>query len=136
MVIAEIMTKDPTTAEANATVGEVMATLHELDVRHLPIVDGRRLVGIVSDRDLRSFHPAELIDVEALEERQSRLATPVSDVMAADVVALGPETEVAEAVDTMLDQKVGALPVVDSRSDELVGILSYVDILRVIRDQL
>lgn len=136
MITADVMTKDPVTAAADATVGEVMAILHDLDARHLPIVDGRQLVGIISDRDLRAFGASELLSLEDLDDRRERLETPISDVMASDVISLEPETELAEVVDTMLDQRVGAIPIVDRHSDELVGIVSYVDVLRALRGQL
>src|SRR5690606_39764054 len=61
------------TAAADATVGEVMSILHDLDARHLPIVDGRQLVGIISDRDLRAFGASELLSVEDVEDRRERL---------------------------------------------------------------
>jgi acetoin utilization protein AcuB len=136
MITADVMTKDPVTAAADATVGEVMSILHDLDARHLPIVEGRQLVGIISDRDLRAFGASELLTLEGLEDRRERLETPISDVMATDVISLEPETELAEVVDTMLDQRVGAIPIVDRHSDELVGIVSYVDVLRAVRGQL
>jgi len=135
MVISEIMTKNPVTASADSTVGQVLATLFELDVRHLPIVDGRRLVGIVSDRDVRGFTELE-VDVERADERATQLLSPITSVMSGDVIALDPETPVLEAVDTMIEQRIGAVPVVVQHSQELAGIVSYVDVLRAVRSLL
>jgi len=55
--------------------------------------------------------------------------------MSGDVVTVYPETELSESIDRMLDLKVGALPVVDPSTGELQGIVSYVDLLRALRDR-
>ena len=132
MVIGEIMTENPATADPTATVGEVLTKLFELDVRHLPIVDGTRLVGIVSDRDIRQFAAPNLDELLDGTLRR-RLEEPISDYMAADLLTVTTETEVAEAIDMMLDQRIGAIPVVDPDNSELAGIVSYVDILRAVQ---
>jgi len=127
MVVEEIMTADPKTLRSTSSIRNAVSILFELDVRHLPIVDGKELVGIVSDRDLREC---------LVPATGPSLSKPVSSIMQTDVISVTPETEVSEAVDLMVEQKVGALPVVRPGSQELVGILSYVDVLRVARDNL
>jgi acetoin utilization protein AcuB len=134
MVIGEIMTKDPITAKSTATVAEAMSTLHDLDVRHLPIVDGGELVGIISDRDVRGFAEADMFDPDAQDELREKLKTPISEIMAADLSTLDRESEVSEAIDLMLEERVGAIPVIDRDTRELVGIVSYIDVLRALRD--
>lgn len=125
MVVEEIMTKNPVTVESTATVREAVEKLYELDVRHVPVIEDGNLVGILSDRDMRAFEP-----------RWSQLLeNPVSNLMSSDVLSVEPETEVADLIDTMIEQKVGAVPVVDS-TGELVGIVSYIDVLRAARDSL
>jgi acetoin utilization protein AcuB len=136
MVVSEIMSRDPFSVKANEPIGRVMKKLAEADVRHLPVVDGGALVGIVSDRDLRSFTAGALIELEHSQEIARMLAQPISSVMSSDVVSVDPETEVADVIDVMLEHKVGAVPVVDIDSDELVGIVSYMDVLRAARDSL
>lgn len=132
MVIGEIMTSNPATAESNQSVGDVLARLYELDVRHLPIVDGTRLVGIVSDRDVRQFAVPSVGDL-VNGDLKKRLEDPISEYMASDLVTLTAETDVSEAIDIMLDQKIGAVPVVDPDTSELAGIVSYVDILKAVQ---
>jgi CBS domain-containing protein len=130
MVVDEVMTSKLTTAAPSASIQRVLRLLSEADVRHLPITDDGELVGIVSDRDLRSFVP----DLgEDSSELAARLARPISSVMSSDLVTVEPETELQEAIDLMLDQKVGAIPVVHPDTRELVGILSYMDVLRAAR---
>jgi acetoin utilization protein AcuB len=134
MVVAEVMTTRVATADVRTSVRAVMQRLHDLDVRHLPIVEDERLVGIVSDRDLRDV-TARL--VAGGEPRATVvLDGPIADVMSSDVVSVDPETELGEVVDLMIEHHVGALPVVAPGSAALVGIVSYVDVLRAARDEL
>lgn len=113
------MTDDPMTVEATAKVSDAVNILQSLEIRHLPIVDKVGvLVGMISDRDLRSANGDE----------QS-----VGSLMNSNVVTIDPETEVEEIIDLLLEQKVGALPVVDDQTNELMGIVSYVDVLRALR---
>jgi acetoin utilization protein AcuB len=135
MVIGEIMTRDPATAPVTATISEVVEQLFELDVRHLPIVDGSRLQGIVSDRDVRQFLTL-VIDDDAIEKRREALESPVTEYMAANLITVTEETDVSEAIDLMLDQRIGAIPVVSPDTGDLVGIVSYVDILKGVQDLL
>ncbi|MBK8995806.1 MAG: CBS domain-containing protein [Myxococcales bacterium] len=130
MVVEDVMTEAPITVSSSTSIRKVITTLFESDFRHLPIVDGGQLVGIVSDRDLRAFMTPSMIELEKPEEVQRRLVQPVSTVMNADVVSVTPETDLADVIEMMLDQKVGAVPVVRPDTQELVGIVSYVDVLR------
>ncbi len=127
MRVNELMTKNPATLEVDATVRDAVRILAELDVRHLPIMEDKALVGIVSDRDLR-----EMLGIESGETRRAKLDTAVSEIMSADVQIVGPEDEVGDVIDLMIEQKLGAVPVVDRGS--LVGVVSYVDILREARE--
>lgn len=136
MVVQEIMTKNPVTADASASIRDVISSLFELDVRHLPIIDGTELVGIISDRDLRGFLAPALSELEKPQEVAAKLRQPISAIMNSDVLSVTPETDVSEVVDLMLDHRIGAVPVVDAESDELVGIVSYMDVLRACQDAL
>ncbi len=136
MVVEEIMTKDPTTADAASAIRDVMSVLFELDVRHLPIVDGNTLVGIISDRDVRVYLAPTLAELDKPDDIAQRLAQPISSVMSSDVMSVNPEMELTELVDLMLDHKVGAVPVVNPDNDDLVGIVSYMDVLRAAQDKL
>lgn len=127
MTVGEIMTRSPMTAESTTTVGEALGLLYELDVRHLPVVDEGRLVGMISDRDLRTLlGPSFRLGVAKTDV----LERPIGPLMSSDVRSVDPETELSEAIDIMLDNRVGALAVTSAEDDQLVGIVSYVDILR------
>jgi acetoin utilization protein AcuB len=128
------MTPNPVTVDASSSIRTVIRKLFELDVRHLPIVDDGQMVGIVSDRDLREVTSRLL--AEGVTDVGRILDSPVADLMSSDVVSVGPESELAEAADLMIERKIGALPVVAPGTDRLVGIVSYVDILRAVRDDM
>jgi acetoin utilization protein AcuB len=126
----DVMTEDPATIAMTATVGEAARLLHTLDVRHLPVVDeDGTLVGMLSDRDLRALAFPEVIGEEYMGEIQTALEAPISSIMSSDVVAVDVEDDVSLIIELMLDHKIGAVPVVDS-DESLVGIVSYVDLLR------
>ena len=72
MLVKDIMTENPATATELMSVADALGLLYELDVRHLPVVRGRELVGIISDRDLRAFSAAaEDQAMEAVEGARS-----------------------------------------------------------------
>lgn len=127
MVVSELMTSAPIEASPTWNIKRAMETLYEHDIRHLPIVDEGVLVGVVSDRDVqRALTPENMggvAIVEALEET-------LSAVMHRGVVFTHPEEELADAIELMVSNRIGALPVVDPGTTQLVGMLSYVDILR------
>lgn len=132
MVVSEVMTPNPATADATASIRAVMRKLIDLDVRHLPILEDGELVGIISDRDLREVTSRLVAEGETRIDRV--LDRPIADVMSADVLSVDPETDLEDVVDLMIEHRVGALPVVSPGTDDLVGIVSYVDVLRAARD--
>jgi acetoin utilization protein AcuB len=102
--------------------------------RHLPVVVGEDVVGIVSDRDLRSAWPS-FTDGLTAPERQRRLASiPVQRIMTANPIVVGTHARLSDAVRILIDQHVGALPVIDD--GRLVGILSETDALRALMSAL
>ena len=130
----DIMTESPVTATEETSVAKVIETLQELEIRHLPILSGSSLVGIISDRDLRSVATPRLVDDRALNDIRVRYSAPISTLMNHDVVSVNPEATIEEIIDVMLEYKVGAVPVVEPSNGDLRGIVSYVDVLRALRE--
>jgi CBS-domain-containing membrane protein len=133
MLVEEVMTRKPYVAFVRDSIKSVLAKLAEADVRHLPVIESGELVGIVSDRDLREVIPSALDVVERPLECARLLARPVSELMSTDVVSVSPGDDVVDAIDLMIEHRVGAVPVVQEGSTLLVGIVSYVDALRAAR---
>jgi acetoin utilization protein AcuB len=136
MTAHEVMTENPATVSPQATIAEAWDLMRELDIRHLPVVDGEAVVGMLSDRDLGSLDVGRLLTEEGAEAVRRHLARPVRQLMSTDVVAAEPETDVSELITLFLEQKVGAIPVVLPDTRRLMGIVSYIDVLRALQDVL
>lgn len=115
------------------TVRSALLKMEDQEIRHLPVVEGKQLIGVISDRDLREYRLPVMEEIDNPEYADDLLETPVSEVMNANLVTLDPGESLKAAIDLILEYGVGALPVVDRHSDELVGIVSYVDVLKHLR---
>jgi acetoin utilization protein AcuB len=126
----ELMTRDPVTVAVSAPVREAASLLFTFGFRHLPVVDDRKkLVGMVSDRDMRGFSAPYLIADEYVGSGPGALDAPVEELLDGDVLSVRPDSDLADVVGLMLRNRVGAVPVVDDEGF-VMGIVSYVDILR------
>lgn len=136
MVARELMTADPVTVESRASIAEAWDLMRELYIRHVPVVQDGALVGMLSDRDLGYLDIGRVLGLEGAAAARAELARSVIDSMSADVIFVHPETEVADVIGLLIEGRVGALPVIRPDSREVVGIISYVDILRALQDRL
>ena len=112
MKVKELMTAEPVTLAPDATLGEAATLMKQEDCGSIPIVQGGRLVGIVTDRD---------IVVRAIASGKDPRSTRVSEVMSADPVTIGPEDDAKDAERLMAERQIRRLPVADD--GKLVGIL-------------
>ena len=124
LLVRDSMTREVVTVGSETTAAEALALCREKGIRHLPVLEGGRLVGMISDRDLRSATPAlgDSDRAEALERIR------VADEMAREVATVRPEDPIEEAAIEMYERKIGCLPVVDD--DDLVGIVTSSDVMR------
>jgi acetoin utilization protein AcuB len=136
MQAQDVMTPDPVTVPSQASAAEVWDLMRERAVRHLPVVDGGTLVGMLSDRDLAHFDLGRVLSVEGAEALRRQLTTPAINVMSPDVIAVEPEAELGEVIDLLVENRIGAVAVVRPETQELVGIVSYIDVLKAVRDLL
>jgi len=125
--VVDVMTKDPLTIGPSETVGEAEELMTENGIRQLPVVKNSDLIGIITDRDVRSFLAGS--SVSPPNEREQALRTQVSDLMTTNPLTLAPDDELQDAVELLVEQKIGGVPVVDA-AEGLVGIVTYVDVLR------
>ncbi len=132
----DIMVEDVITVSQDTTISDALRVMEEKSIRHLPVVAGSSVVGMLSDRDVRSLGMSLVTDFETMDALQAKLALHVSELMSGDVLTVVRTAELKEVIDLMVDEKVSAVPVVDESSDTLVGIVSYIDVLRGVRDQL
>ena len=117
--IQEVMTSNPTTVEAGSTVVEAAKIMKQEDVGIVPIVEGDRLVGTVTDRD---------IAVRIVAEGKDPQSTSVSEIASTDVVTVDPQHDLDEALRLMASHQVRRLPVVEG--GRLVGIVAQADVAR------
>ena len=125
--VFDVMSNDPLTVSPSDTVGKAEELMYENHYRQLPVVENKQLIGIVSERDIRSFL-AQPSFVEP-EKRARALRTKVNEIMTAKPLTVSPEDDLREAVELLIEEKIGGIPVVDE-TEGLVGIVTYVDVLR------
>lgn len=129
MLVRDWMSPDPVTISGDTPVHEARRLLAYYGIRHLLVVDADRLVGVISDRDVR-------VDDVALRKaiRAGSVATLVKDerpaetIMSSQVQVIGPDEAVEAAARLMLSRRISALPVVDEGS-RLHGIITTTDCL-------
>lgn len=133
MHVAELMTTKVFTVEPHDLIDRVFFLIHYEKIRHLPVVEKGKLVGIVSDRDLyKALGPKSNSNAVETNKDNSQLhvvSQKVAHIMHRGVHTVTPDTFASEAAAMMAEHRIGALPVVEK--DKLVGILSATDILRV-----
>jgi len=132
MLVGRRMTKDPKTVSPDDTLGRAADMMRESRINHLPVVEGGRLVGILSDTDLRnaSLASGPLPAPEGTMDRDRR----VREVMKTEVWSLTPEDSVEDALLIITRKRFGALPVLSG--DKLVGIITKIDLLNAVIDVL
>ena len=134
MKAADLMTRDVVTLAEGATLGDALATLSEHGVRHLPILRGKKPIGVISDRDLRRLEGAMAGSVGTAAPGADLFAAPVTSILEGVPASVLGSATVREVIDTMLEAHVGAVLVLDGRGS-LVGIVCFVDVLRAARDK-
>ena len=98
-------------------------------IRHLPVFEDGKLVGIVSQRDLLAHSLTKALDFEARDRRAILKSVDVSEAMTRAVIAVDPETPLEEAARLLIRHRIGCLPVVD-RAGVAIGIVTETDLLR------
>ncbi len=98
-------------------------------VRHVPVVEGDRLMGVVSHRDLLAASLTTALEFDPTARRSFMRSIEVSEVMASEVVTASPDMTLGDAAATMLRRKIACLPVVDE-SNKLLGLVTETDLLR------
>ena len=127
-VVADIMTRDLITVHEEDNLQEVQSDMNIFRKRHLPVVDGDRLVGLLSHRDLLRMSTGSLERNSFMDaiDAERKGETFVAEVMTRDLVTTTPQTPLAEAARTLANSFHGCLPVVDEQ-DRLVGMVTEHD---------
>ena len=124
LLVRDSMTQELVTVAPETTAAEALALCRTNRIRHLPVLEGARLIGVISDRDLRTATPA--LGDSARAEALDRIR--VADKMVRDVTTAHPDDPIEDAAMAMYDRKIGCLPVVDG--EDLVGMATSSDVMR------
>ena len=121
------MTRELTTLAHDATLLDAALLMRSSGFRHVPVVNGDKLVGVLSDRDVQRAAPSIFGKMTPEEYNRIFETTPLAKVMAKEPVTVTPATPVTEVVKMMYERKFGSVPVVEG--EKLVGIVTTTDLL-------
>jgi acetoin utilization protein AcuB len=128
--LRERIQRKPITVSPDATFFEARNLIHEKGIRHLPVVDkNNKLVGIVTDRDIREASPSDatLLSVQELNYLLGKLKVSAFMTPKDKLITIAPDALIEEAVQLMHDHKIGCLPVLEG--EKLYGIFTETDVL-------
>ena len=128
--LSEIMNRDLVTVDKQASLRRARRILDQYRIRHLLVVDEKRMVGIVTDRDLRQAAPSSKSPLTISERQEFMDELKVLEVMSRKLITASSTTTIREAAKVMVSEKIGCLPVVDG--NQLVGIVTQADLLEML----
>jgi len=132
MLVGRRMRTSLVTVTKEATLAQARELLHSHRIRHLPVVERERLLGILTDRDIRQASPSSAAGISPDRTAAFLAQIPVTEAMVRNVRTVSPFTTIEEAAKLMIEHKIGCLPVTEA--DRLVGIITETDILGVLVD--
>ncbi|MBC2727905.1 CBS domain-containing protein [Desulfosporosinus sp.] len=127
MYVRQFMTPQVFTVNPEISIADTMALMREKKISRLPVVEKGKLVGFVTDGDLREASPSKATTLSVFELNYLVAKTPIREVALKKVVYCHPDTQIEDAALLMRDHKIGGLPVVDE--GKVVGIITGSDIL-------
>ena len=134
MTVSDIMTSEVITAGMDDTVEEIAKIFEQHHIHHIPILEGTRIVGVVSDRDvLKTISPFANTIGDVTRDRNT-LKRKAHQLMTRKVVTICPTDTAREAAETMMAHKFNCLPVL-SNAGAVVGIVTKTDVLRCFVEQ-
>jgi acetoin utilization protein AcuB len=128
MNVESLMTVPPITTSPDMPVLEARQLMVDKRIRHLLVTEGSKLVGIVTDRDIRLNLPSPATSLSVWEINYLLARLTVASVMTKTVISVDSRRDARSAAELMLYHKIGALPVVDGAT--LIGIITETDLLR------
>jgi len=131
--VREVMVDSPVTVSSGDSLQHALSLLEKHQVHQLPVVEHGRVVGIVTDGDLKFFTPAFQILRDQEELRQTLRELTVAEAMTVEPMSVSPQATLLDATKLMHDHSIGALLVVEE--EKLLGILAVSDVLRIVIEQ-
>ncbi len=131
MLVRHYMTREITHFTPDTPCREALQLFHRYQIRHAPVLKGRELVGVVTERDLLKLLPSTVADLDSERGRREEKAT-VRRAMSLHPRTIGPNTWIEDAAHVLIIQRIGCLLVVDE--GELVGIATSSDLFQALVD--
>lgn len=132
MFVSDWMTKKVFTVSPDSSISDAVKLTKEKGIKHLPVVKGDKIKGLLSDRDIKEYVPSKATIFDVYELHCQLAKTKVRSVMKTSIFTTSPDTPIEEAALIMLDKNIGCLLVTDR--NKLVGIISDRDLFRVLVD--
>ncbi len=129
MLVRKWMSANPIVIEETASLSDAINILKKHKIRRLPVMKKGKLVGIISDRDLKEASPSKVSSLDIWELHYLMSKILVKNIMKKNVITVSPETTLERAAILMFDNKIGGLPVLDKEKN-LVGILTEQDVFK------
>jgi CBS domain-containing protein len=130
LLVRDYMTTALATVQETDTLLDATMFFVRSTFRHLPVVRGRQLVGVITERDVKQHVPSVVSGISAEDYNSLLETTPISRVMSRTLITVRPEQSVLEAAKVLYEKRLGCLPVV--QDNELVGIITTTDMLKVL----
>lgn len=127
MYVRQFMTSQVFTVSPEESIADTMVLMREKKINKLPVMDKGKLVGFVTDGDLREVSPSPATTLSIFELNYLIAKTPIREVAVKKVITCQPDTKLEDAALLMREQKISGLPVLDD--GKLVGIITATDIL-------
>jgi acetoin utilization protein AcuB len=131
MLVKNWMSKKVISIDADDSMEDAMGLLKEHGIRRLPVMKKGKLVGIVTDRDLKNASASDATTLEIHELLYLLTKVKVKDIMTKDPITVPPDYTVEETAQVLLESKISGAPVVDENG-EVVGIITQSDLFRVL----
>jgi acetoin utilization protein AcuB len=131
MLVKNWMSRNVVTIDRDASMNQAFKVLKENNIRLLPVLKNKKLVGIVTDRDLKRASASDATSLDAHELKYLLEKVKVADIMTSDPIRVSPELTIEETAEILQKEKISGVPVVDA-SDAVVGVITQTDIFKVI----
>jgi len=132
MYVSNWMTAKVFTINADDYLSDALTLMKDKNIKHVPVLKNGKLKGILSDRDIKEYSPSKATSLDIYELHYLLAKTKIKDIMTEKIITTSPGAPVEVAAMTLLDKKIGCLPVLDK--GELVGIISDRDIYHALVD--
>ena len=129
MLVKNWMTKDVKTVDVNTSMQQAISLMQEMKINLLPVMEGDKLVGVISDRDLKKASPSDATTLDIHEILYLITKLKIKDLMKKNPMTVSPHLTIEEAAALLLEKRISSMPVLDD-SNKLVGIITKNDIFK------